>query len=129
MKLIKNNYQILTSVIIFTIIITFHIPFYKAIILMLEFIVIIEVVKMISDFIEKRKIRLRFAIDIFIIFLIRDIIILTTNPNKDYFDISFLIAIVFAFFIFRIMALKYSPTNIPKLKKINKNICNQTVTN
>ncbi|MBL6969931.1 MAG: phosphate-starvation-inducible PsiE family protein [Campylobacterales bacterium] len=77
---------------------------------MLEFIVIIEVVKMISDFIEKRKIRLRFAIDIFIIFLIRDVIILTTNPQKDYIDITFLLGIIFAFFIFRIMAVKYSPS-------------------
>lgn len=113
----KENYQIVASVFIFLTIIISHYPFYKAIILMLEFIVIIEVIKMISDFIEKRKIRLRFAIDIFIIFLIRDIIILTTKPSKDYFDIIFLIGIVFAFFIFRIMALKYSPTNIPKLKK------------
>jgi uncharacterized membrane protein (DUF373 family) len=116
--LLKSNYQIILSIVIFLIIIILHIPFYKAIILMLEFIVIIEVVKMTGDFIEKRKIRLRFAIDIFIIFLIRDIIILTTNPSKDYFDIAFLIAVVFAFFIFRIMALKYSPTNIPKLKKV-----------
>lgn len=49
---------------------------------MLEFIVIVEVIKMISDFVEKRKLRLRFAID-----------------------------------IFRIMASKYSPSNIQKLKK------------
>ena len=117
LSIIKKNYQILLSILIFVVVIGFHIPFYKAIILMLEFIVIIEVVKMISDFIEKRKIRLRFAIDIFIIFLIRDIIILTTDKNKDYFDISFLIGVVFSFFIFRIMALKYSPSNMPKLNK------------
>lgn len=109
-KFLKDNYQIFLSVVIFISIILFNIPFYKAIILMLEFIVIIEVVKMISDFIEKRKIRLRFAIDIFIIFLIRDVIILTTNPQKDYIDITFLLGIIFAFFIFRIMAVKYSPS-------------------
>ena len=61
--------------------------FYKAIILMLEFIVIMEVVKMISDFIKKETLRLRYVIDIFIIFLIRDVIILTTNKSRDYFDI------------------------------------------
>ncbi len=43
---------------------------------MLEFIVIMEVVKMVSDFIKKETLRLRYIIDIFIIFLIRDVIIL-----------------------------------------------------
>jgi uncharacterized membrane protein (DUF373 family) len=117
-KFLKDNYQILTSVVIFSIIIILHIPFYKAIILMLEFIVIIEVIKMISDFVEKKKIRLRFAIDVFIIFLIRDVIILTSKPIKDYFDIIFLIGVIFSFFIFRIMALKYSPTTIAKVERL-----------
>ena len=76
---------------------------------MLEFIVIMEVVKMISDFIKKETLRLRFVIDIFIIFLIRDVIILTTNKNRDYFDISFLLFVIFVFFIFRILAIKFSP--------------------
>ena len=109
-KLIKDNYQILVSIVIFIPIVIFHISFYKVIILMLEFIVIIEVVKMIGEFIEKKKIRLRFAIDIFIIFLIRDVIILSTKPNKEYFDIIFLIGVIFTFFVFRILALKYSPS-------------------
>ena len=113
-KFIKNNYRILASVVIFVILLVFDISFYKVIILMLEFIVILEVVKMISEFIEKRKIRLRFAIDIFIIFLIRDVIILATKPNKDYFDIIFLLGIIFSFFIFRIMALHYSPSSYTK---------------
>jgi len=117
-KFLKDNYQILVSIVVFIPIVIFNLSFYKVIVLMLEFIVIIEVVKMISDFVEKRKIRLRFAIDIFIIFLIRDVIIITTKPNKDYIDITFLIAVIFAFFIFRILALKYSPTNIPKVKKV-----------
>jgi len=122
MNTLKENYQIILAIVIFGLIMILNIPFYKAIIVMLEFIVIIEVIKMISDFIEKRKIRLRFVIDIFIIFLIRDIIILTTNTNKDYFDIIFLIGVVFAFFIFRIMALKYSPTVIGKIQKIQSKI-------
>ena len=42
--------------------------FYRAIILMLEFIVIMEVVKMISDFIKKETLRLRFVIDILLYF-------------------------------------------------------------
>ncbi len=77
---------------------------------MLEFIVIMEVVKMISDFIKKEKLRLRYVIDIFIIFLIRDVIILSTNEEKNYFDIGFLLAVIFVFFIFRILAITYSPS-------------------
>lgn len=83
---------------------------------MLEFIVIMEVVKMISDFIKKETLRLRYVIDIFIIFLIRDVIILTTNKSRDYFDISFLLFVIFVFFIFRILAIKFSP-GIIKISK------------
>ena len=83
---------------------------------MLEFIVIMEVVKMVSDFIKKETLRLRYVIDIFVIFLIRDVIILTTNKNRDYFDISFLLFVIFVFFIFRILAIKFSP-GIIKISK------------
>ncbi|WP_121627609.1 phosphate-starvation-inducible PsiE family protein [Poseidonibacter antarcticus] len=105
----SSNFEVLAATIIFvTILLTGH-DFYKAIILMLEFIVIMEVVKMISDFIKNQKLRLRFVIDIFIIFLIRDVIILTTHVHKDYFDISFLLMVISVFFVFRILAIKFSP--------------------
>lgn len=105
----SSNFEVLAATIIFVgILVTGH-DFYKAIILLLEFIVIMEVVKMISDFIKNQKLRLRFVIDIFIIFLIRDVIILTTDLNKDYFDISFLLMVISVFFIFRILAIKFSP--------------------
>jgi uncharacterized membrane protein (DUF373 family) len=105
----SSNFEVLTAILIFTGIFIAGLPFHKAIILMLEFIVIMEVVKMISDFIKKEKLRLRFVIDIFIIFLIRDVIILSTNIHRDYFDISFLLFVIFVFFIFRIFAIKFSP--------------------
>lgn len=112
----SNNYEVLAAAIIFTIIIVAGFEFYKAIVLMLEFIVVMEVVKMISDFIKKQKLRLRFVIDIFIIFLIRDVIINTSYPNKDYFTILFLLFVIFVFFIFRILAIKYSPSVVKLLK-------------
>ena len=105
----SNNFEVLAAMIIFAGILIAGIEFYKAIILMLEFIVIMEVVKMISDFIKKEALRLRYVIDIFIIFLIRDVIILSTNKNRDYFDITFLLFVIFVFFIFRILAIKFSP--------------------
>ncbi|MCF6245509.1 MAG: phosphate-starvation-inducible PsiE family protein [Sulfurovum sp.] len=109
MNLLKKSYPILLAIIIFITILTTHYPFYKAIILMLEFIVIMEVVNMTIEFIEKRKLRLRYILDVFIIFLIRDVVILSSMPNKPYNDILFLLLVIFAFFIFRFFAVRFSP--------------------
>ncbi len=125
-KYFSNNFEFLAASIIFILIFVVKIDFYKAIILMLEFIVVMEVVKMISDFIKKEKLRLRFVIDIFIIFLIRDVIILSTNINRDYFDITFLLFVIFVFFIFRILAIKFSPGVAKSSVKVNKTEDEQT---
>src|SRR5574344_1398021 len=105
----SSNYEVLIATTIFFVILTAGHDFYRAIILMLEFIVVMEVVKMISDFIKRETLRLRFVIDIFIIFLIREVIILSANKNRDYVDIVFLLFVIFVFFLFRILAIKYSP--------------------
>ena len=118
MNVIKKNYELLLASVLFVVIIGTHYPFYKAIILMLEFIVIIEVVKMISEFIEKKRLRLRYVIDVFIIFLTRDVIILTTNPNKEYQDILFLLFVILIFFIFRVLAVQFSPALFRKGRKL-----------
>ncbi len=86
---------------------------------MLEFIVIIEVVKMISEFIKKKRLRMRYVIDVFIIFLTRDVIIMTTNPNKDHKEILFLLVVIFVFFLFRILAVLFSPA-LTKKKKVRR---------
>ncbi len=116
MNFIKKNYELLLASVLFAIITGMHYPFYKAIILMLEFIVIIEVVKMISEFIKKKRLRLRYVIDVFIIFLTRDVIILTTNPNKEHKEILFLLLVIFVFFLFRILAVQFSPALFKKKK-------------
>lgn len=108
-KYFRSNYEVLAAIVIFIIVMIAGYEFHKTIILMLEFVVIMEVVKMISDFIKKEKLRLRFVIDIFIIFLIRDVIIYASHSNKDYFTILFLLFVIFVFFIFRILSIKYSP--------------------
>ena len=111
-KYFSSNYEVLAATIIFIIVLAAQLQFQKTIVLMLEFIVIMEVVKMISDFIKKETLRLRFVIDIFIIFLIRDVIINASQINKDYFTILFLLFVIFIFFIFRILSIKYSPGSI-----------------
>lgn len=105
----SSNFELLAALVIFTSVLVLGVEFHKTIILMLEFIVIMEVMKMISDFIKKEKLRLRFVIDIFIIFLIRDVIILASHKSKDYDSILFLLFVIFIFFIFRILTIKYSP--------------------
>ena len=114
MKILKKNYEFLLALLIFMLIMLFHYPFYKAILLMLEFIVIIEVLKMIGEFIEKKRLRLRYVLDVFIIFLIRDVIILTTLEAKPYKDILFLLLVILIFFGFRIMAVQFSPSKKKK---------------
>jgi len=116
MKKIQENYELLLATAIFVLIMILHYPFYQAIILMLEFIVIIEVVKMIAEFIEKKRLRLRYILDVFIIFLIRDVIILTALPQKSYNDILFLLFVILCFFLFRILAVIYSPLKHKKRK-------------
>ncbi len=112
-KKIKNylssNFELLAATGIFICVLVLQLEFHQTIILMLEFIVIMEVMKMISDFIKKEKLRLRFIIDIFIIFLIRDVIIQTSYVKKDYDAILFLLFVIFIFFIFRILSIKFSP--------------------
>lgn len=104
-----SYFEVVVAAAIFAFILITRTEFSSAIILMLEFIVIMEVVKMIYDFVQKKKIRLRFVVDIFIIFLIREVIILSTHKNRDYFDITFLLFVISIFFIFRILAIKFSP--------------------
>lgn len=116
----SSNFEVLVATVIFLTVVLAGNNFYSAIILMLEFIVIMEVVKMISDFIRKETLRLRYVLDIFIIFLIREVIILSANKNKDYFDIVFLLFVIFIFFIFRILAIKFSPFGKDENKKIDE---------
>jgi len=116
-QFIEEHLQIIISIIIFSFMLLLHLPFYKAIILLLEFIVILEVIKMIADFVEKRKLRLRFIIDVFIIFLIRDVVIKITVPTYKEEEILFILLVIFIFFIFRILALLFSPSVINKTKK------------
>jgi len=108
-KYLRSNFELLAAAGIFTSVLVLQLEFHKTIILMLEFIVIMEVMKMISDFIKKEKLRLRFIIDIFIIFLIRDVIIQASYVKKDYDAILFLLFVIFIFFIFRILSIKFSP--------------------
>lgn len=59
-KYFSTNYEVLAAAVIFVIVLSSGYEFPQVIILMLEFIVVMEVVKMISDFI-KRKVKTSFC--------------------------------------------------------------------
>lgn len=114
-KSLANDYfSVVAAGVIFLSIIIFKLPFYTAITLMLEFIVILEVVRMIMDFIKNKRIQLRLVIDLFIVFLTRDVIIQVTQPQINQDKILFLLLVIFIFFIFRLLTLFFSPSVIPK---------------
>lgn len=106
---IKRQYEVVIALIILGAIILFNYDFNKALILLLELVVLIEVVKMITTFVEKQRIKLRAVIDGFIIFIIRDVIIAISHKEKDYDNILFLLFVIIVFFVFRIIAMKLSP--------------------
>ena len=83
---------------------------------MLEFIIVLEVVKMTTEFITKGKIRLRHIIDGFIVFIIRDIVVYISHEDKDKETILFLSLMVLIFFIFRILSITISPSKFRSLK-------------
>jgi len=72
---------------------------------------------MIIDFVHSHTIKLRFVIDLFIVFLTRDVIIHITQPVIDKNRIYLLLFVIFSFFIFRLMTLYLGPTAILKDNK------------
>ena len=119
-SILKKHYKIIFSLVLFGSIFIFHYPFSKLIVLMLEFIIILEVVKMTDEFLKNGKIRLRHIIDSFIIFIIRDIVVYLSHETKDKETILFLSLMVFIFFIFRILSLVMSPSKFTSKKVIIK---------
>lgn len=113
-KYFEKYLAVVIATFVFLSILVFDMEFYKAVTLMLEFVVLIEVVRMILDFIEKNMIQIRFVMDIFIIFLVRDVVINVTQPVINQNKVIFLIFVIFVFFIFRILSMYFSPTNTPK---------------
>jgi len=107
--------ELLIAVIIYTYLNITNISLFKIITFILGFIVVLEVVRMVGDFIMKdsQAIKVRYVIDGFIIFLLRDVIILISDnkiiEHKE--KIIMLMIIIGCFFLFRIIALKYSPSD------------------
>lgn len=89
--------------------------FSKLAVVLLEFIIILELVRMIVGFLfsDENRINLRFMIDSTIVFFIRDIMLIV-NDKFDILKIISLLGVIGILFIFRILSMKYSPSRMEK---------------
>lgn len=79
---------------------------------LLEFIIILELVRMLIEFLfsDDNTIKLRFMIDSTIVFFIRDIMLIA-NSQFDFQKIASVLAIIAVLFFFRGLTVKFSPSN------------------
>ncbi len=89
--------------------------FSKLAVVLLEFIIILELVRMLVGFLfsDENRIKLRFMIDSTIVFFIRDIMLIV-NDKFDIEKIISLLGVIGVLFIFRILSMKYSPSIMEK---------------
>jgi len=80
---------------------------------LLEFIIILELVRMLIEFLfsDDNRIKLRLMIDSTIVFFIRDIVLIV-NDKFDVVKIAAMLGIIAVLFFFRFIAMKYSPSNM-----------------
>ncbi|MFT7005193.1 MAG: uncharacterized membrane protein (DUF373 family) [Sulfurimonas sp.] len=91
--------------------------FSKLVVALLEVIIILELVRMLIEFLfsDEDRIKLRLMIDSTIVFFIRDILLIV-NGKFDFTKVFALLGVIFILFIFRIIAMKYSPSYL-EIKK------------
>lgn len=89
--------------------------FSKLAVVLLEFIIILELVRMLIEFLfsDENHIKLRFMIDSTIVFFIRDIMLIV-NDKFDITKIVSLLGVIGILFVFRILSMKYSPSIMEK---------------
>lgn len=80
---------------------------------LLEFIIILELVRMLIEFLfsTENRIRLRFMIDSTIVFFIRDIMLIV-NDKFDIQKVYAILGIIAILFLLRVLTMKYSPSNL-----------------
>ena len=87
--------------------------FAKLAVALLEFIIILELVRMLMEFLfgDENRIKLRLMIDSTIVFFIRDIMLIV-NDKFDLMKIISILGIIAVLFVFRIVTMKFSPTSM-----------------
>ncbi|MGB5965905.1 MAG: hypothetical protein WBF77_00325 [Sulfurimonadaceae bacterium] len=97
--------------------------FGKLAVALLEFIIILELIRMLVEFLfsDDNRIKLRLMIDSTIVFFIRDIMLIV-NDKFDLTKIASILGVVAVLFIFRIITMKYTPSDMESeyRKKVEK---------
>jgi uncharacterized membrane protein (DUF373 family) len=91
---------------------------------LLEFIIILELVRMLLEFIfsDENRIRMRIMIDSTIVFFIRDIMLIV-NDKFDTEKIFTILGIIAILILFRIIVMKYSPSKLEQFYRDCKLNC------
>ncbi len=89
--------------------------FSKLAVALLEFIIILELVRMLVEFLfsDENRIKLRLMIDSTIVFFIRDILLIV-NDKFDFQKIAAILGIILVLFIFRYITMKFSPEKVER---------------
>lgn len=89
--------------------------FSKLAVTILEFIIILELIRMLIEFLlsDENRIRMRLMIDSTIVFFIRDIMLIV-NDTFNSEKVFTILGIIGVLFVFRIIAIKYSPSVLEK---------------
>lgn len=92
--------------------------FGKLAVALLEFIIILELVRMLIEFMfsEENRIRMRLMIDSTIVFFIRDIMLIV-NDTFDSKKIFIILGVIAILMFFRVVLIKYSPSNFESIYK------------
>ena len=87
--------------------------FSKLAVTLLEFIIILELVRMLIEFMfsDENRIRIRLMIDSTIVFFIRDLMLIV-NDSFDSKKIFTILAVIAILIFFRIVAIKFSPSQL-----------------
>ena len=108
--------EIISAILVTTLIVFGVVPLIKVISTFLIFMIILEIMRMIREFVKSKAIKISMVLDSFIIFFVREIVLIASDSEKYTFDeqmmkVGFLLVVVLMFFIFRVMSLKYSPND------------------
>lgn len=89
---------------------------------LLEFIIILELIRMLIEFLfsEENRLKLRLMIDSTIIFFIRDIMLIV-NDKFDLVKIISILGIIAILFAFRIVTMKFSPSHFEEKHEKKRN--------
>jgi uncharacterized membrane protein (DUF373 family) len=89
--------------------------FSHLVVALLEFIIILELVRMLIEFLfgDENRLKMRLMLDSTIIFFIRDIMLIA-NDKFDMIKNTSILGIIAILFVLRVLSMKYSPAKMEK---------------